>query len=550
MKLCHFYNDSLSMTGDFMGTENPNEIAKQALILVEGIHTDSNKKTHRFSRDRVIRVAENTNAFIDNGGRVPWQVDHSKRQNDNIGDIEGKLELKVIEPEDVPDPRHARNLVGKLGVFATLVGKGARAVADIVAGNIKTLSPGIDISSDVIKEVSATPTPAIVGLSTFSQSGNFALTWDEAEMEGEEEGWMEEEYDRLCETFWNIANNIVQTPVEEFDDGVDPAAILEEAIVGFGDRLFELFGVGQEEDIPPEEMPPQQAAYSSLSPRVIAALELAEFRTAKQKQGDRKRAQKLRGKSRPKSYLRTAAEGAAIGVATDSLLSGALAYNDVKKKGMSRKNAIATAKNIAKSRLRPHNLIKTGAYGAAYRVASRMGEEEIIRRARDRKYRKFSNKTQNIVTFKKSRTARQRAGDLARALKLRGRKKSKGISTKKLIIAAGGGLALGAGAAHVHSQIQKSPVAKELIRVGLSAQDKHYQTSPDSPVMVRTEYDDRHGLVQRGKSAYLAARDVKKSRLESAKIAWKAMGRQLERGKRNNPSKREVLEKINEYKKK
>lgn len=277
-----------------MGTENPNEIAKQALILVEGIHTDSNKKTHRFSRDRVIRVAENTNAFIDNGGRVPWQVDHSKRQNDNIGDIEGKLELKVIEPEDVPDPRHARNLVGKLGVFATLVGKGARAVADIVAGNIKTLSPGIDISSDVIKEVSATPTPAIVGLSTFSQSGNFALTWDEAEMEGEEEGWMEEEYDRLCETFWDIANNIVQTPVEEFDDGIDPAAILEEAIVGFGDRLFELFGIGQEEDIPPEEMPPQQAAYSSLSPRVMAALELAEFRTAKQKQGDRKRSEKLR----------------------------------------------------------------------------------------------------------------------------------------------------------------------------------------------------------------------------------------------------------------
>lgn len=310
-----------------MGTENPNEIAKQALILVEGIHTDSNKKTHRFSRDRVIRVAENTNAFIDNGGRVPWQVDHSKRQNDNIGDIEGKLELKVIEPEDVPDPRHARNLVGKLGVFATLVGKGARAVADIVAGNIKTLSPGIDISSDVIKEVSATPTPAIVGLSTFSQSGNFALTWDEAEMEGEEEGWMEEEYDRLCETFWDIANNIVQTPIEEFDDGVDPAAILEEAIVGFGDRLFELFGVGQEEDIPPEEMPPQQAAYSSLSPRVMAALELAEFRTARQKQGDRTRAQKLRGKRKGRGRL------IAGGVIGSGLLgAGALALRRHKDK--------------------------------------------------------------------------------------------------------------------------------------------------------------------------------------------------------------------------
>lgn len=532
MKLCHFYNDSLSMTGDFMGTDNPNEIAKQALILVEGTHVDSNKKTHRFSRDRVIRVAENTNAFIDDGGRVPWQVDHSKRQNDNIGDIEGKLELKVIEPEDVPDPRHARNLVGKLGVFATLVGKGARAVADIVSGNIKTLSPGIDISSDIIKEVSATPTPAIIGLSTFSQSGNFALTWDEAEMEGEEEGWMEEEYDRLCETFWDIANNIVQTPIEEFDDGVDPAAILEEAIIGFGNRLFELFGVGQEEDIPPEEMPPQQAVYSSLSPRVMAALELAEFRTAKQKQGDQKRAQKLRGKLRLKSYLRSAAEGAAIGIASESLLSGALTYRSARKAGLNKENAITTAKNIAKSRLRPHNLIKAGAAGAAYGVGTRAGIGVLLRH----KARNFSDKTQGIVTFKKNRTARQKTGDLARALKLRGRKKSKGVSAKKITK----GTALGVGAIGLTGAgiaYAKSPVARELVRVGLSAKDKYYQTNPHSPVMVRTGYDDRHGLIQRGKSAYLTARDIKKSRLESAKIAWKAMGRQLERGKRNNPSK-------------
>lgn len=261
---------------------------------------------------------------------------------------------------------------------------------------------------------------------------------------------------------------------------------------------------------------------------------LALFRTAKQRQGDRKRSQKLRGKSRPKSYLRTAAEGAAIGVASDSLLSGALTYRAVRKKGMSRENAIATAKNIAKSRLRPHNLIKAGATGAVYRVAARRGEEEIIRRARDRKYRKFSDKTQNIITFKKNRTVRQKAGDLARALKLRGRKKSKGVSAKKIIK----GTALGVGAIGLTGAgiaYAKSPVAKELTRVGLSARDNYYQTSPDSPVMVRTEYDDRYGLVQRGRSAYLTARDVKKSRLESAKIAWKAMERQLERGKRNNP---------------
>jgi hypothetical protein len=83
----------------------------------------------------------------------------------------------------------------------------------------------------------------------------------------------------------------------------------------------------------------------------------------------------------------------------------------------------------------------------------------------------------------------------------------------------------------------------------LSAKDKYYQYSEQSPIQVRTEYDDHHGLVQRGKSAYLTARDINRSRTESARIAWKAMGKQLERGKKNNPSKSDLLEKIDQLKK-
>lgn len=270
-------------------------------------------------------------------------------------------------------------------------------------------------------------------------------------------------------------------------------------------------------------------------------------RSARQRIGDRKRAQKLRGKPRRKSYLRTAANGAVSAIALDSVLHGATVYNSARKGGLSKKVAILSAKNVAMSRLRPHNLVGTAARGAFQNVSTRVAIDSVLRN-QSRKRGRFSGEAKNIITFKKSRTAKQRAGDLIRASKLRGRKKRKGISGKTAAVILGGGAALGLGAGYAHNKLDDSPVARELIRVGLSAKDKYYQHNKHSPIVVRTEYDDHHGIVQRGKSAYLTARDVNRSRIESAKIAWKTMGKQLERGKKNNPSKSDLLEKINQLK--
>lgn len=279
--------------------------------------------------------------------------------------------------------------------------------------------------------------------------------------------------------------------------------------------------------------------------------EMVEFsrkgRSARQRIGDWKRAQKLRGrKSRPKSYLRTAVDGAIGAIAVDSVLYGASVYGAEKKAGLSNKAAILSAKNVAMSRLRPHNLVGTAARGAFQNVTTRATVDAILRK-QGRKRGRFSGETKNIIIFKKSRTARQRAGDLVRALKLRGRKR-KGISGKTAAAIIGGGAALGLGAAYTEIKLKESPVARELIRVGLSAKDKYYRYNEHSPIQVRTEYDDHHGLLQRGKSAYLTARDVNKSRIESAKIAWKTMEKQLERGKKNNPSKSDLLERIDQLK--
>lgn len=251
----------------------PDTITKSALVMVEGQHVDSSKRTHNFDAQRIQRIVERTNDWMAKGGRVPWQMDHKKTQDANIGDLEGGLEVRVITSEDLPNPK-LRHLIGKVGAFAQdLIGKGKDVVDDILAGRIKTLSPGIDINADIIREISATPTPAIVGLSTFKRhdAGKFALTMEEAEADGSQEDAMKEEFEELGETFWSVVGSIFAATEDELQ-GQEPQALMMQAIEDYSSRVIELLGVGDEAGEPYannlEQIPPntQTQLYNSSAP--------------------------------------------------------------------------------------------------------------------------------------------------------------------------------------------------------------------------------------------------------------------------------------------
>jgi hypothetical protein len=226
-------------------------ISKKALVIVEGEHTDNSGKKHSFTKDDIEWFAEATNQFLEEGGRVPWQKDHDKKQSANIGDLEDILVAKTVTADDLPDPRLAARLVGKLGLFATeLVGKGRDVVQQIRAGRIKTLSPGIDLATGIIREISATPTPAIVGMSIFSQAGssNSALTWEEAESCHQIDESLKEDYQQLMDTLWNLTTNI--TSAEDQDLAInDRQAMFDQALDGFAQRLTQLLGLDQGSDL-------------------------------------------------------------------------------------------------------------------------------------------------------------------------------------------------------------------------------------------------------------------------------------------------------------
>jgi hypothetical protein len=219
---------------------------KKALVLVEGHHEDSMGRPHFFSKDRVLSIAENTNTWFSKGNRIPWLTDHQKTQWSTIGDLDGRLEVRKVRPEDVPGLPH---LVGKLGIFADrLVGKGKDVVQKITDGVISTLSPGLDVAVDVIKEISATPTPAIPGLRIFkrkpSQPAKFALTWDEAEQESWDEDAAYEEASEHFNMWWEMASQISMASDEELQ-GRDPEQLQVEALEGLMAKLSNTVGLSE-----------------------------------------------------------------------------------------------------------------------------------------------------------------------------------------------------------------------------------------------------------------------------------------------------------------
>lgn len=230
-------------------SDSDETISKKALVIIEGEHTDNSGKKHSFTKEDIEWFADATNGFLEQGGRVPWQTDHDKKQKSNIGDLEDFLVAKTVTADDLPDPRLAHKLVGKLGLFATqLVGKGRDVVDQIRSGRIKTLSPGIDLKTGIIREISATPTPAIVGMSIFSQGtqGSSALSWEEAESCTQVDESLREDYEHLTDILWSITTNIANASDQEVPMN-NRQEMIDQALQGFSDRLMNLLGIEESE---------------------------------------------------------------------------------------------------------------------------------------------------------------------------------------------------------------------------------------------------------------------------------------------------------------
>lgn len=99
-KLIHF--DSGFIDNSNYSTNDDGTVTTGGLILVEGTHTDSKKKVHTFSRNRLFKIAENTNALFDSGATIPVLDNHNKSTKDTLGSLESGVRLEVITEDNLP----------------------------------------------------------------------------------------------------------------------------------------------------------------------------------------------------------------------------------------------------------------------------------------------------------------------------------------------------------------------------------------------------------------------------------------------------------------
>ena len=266
---------------EFFKIKNPDkdqaELVKSALVFVEGVHVDSNKRKHNFHSSRVQSIVENTNKKVLAGERIPFQKDHKKTQDFNLGDVDSTFRTEIITPENLPNPKHT-HLLGKLGVWVDkIVVKGQQAIDSVVNKTITTLSAGIDPATDSFIEISATPFPAIVGPTLFSQEADndaFLLLEFETGMEkegeldkgpqmmkpnkqafsmeealglGKQKENMLSKYSKLSEALYNVLQSYYSASEDELQ-GKDPIQNSYDSIKFFVTELEDLFGLIQNEE--------------------------------------------------------------------------------------------------------------------------------------------------------------------------------------------------------------------------------------------------------------------------------------------------------------
>jgi hypothetical protein len=294
MALTYFHNP----TSNFSITPQ-GHLKKKALILVEGIHKDSKKRTHHFDEERLELIANNTNSLFENGTRIPILEDHNKTQSSTIGDLNSIVEVRPITDEDLPDGQF-QNLIGKLGIFASdILIKSKKAIQQAAEGLLDTISPGIDIMDNCIREISVTPTPAIVGMRLFHRDdeAKFALTWEEAEEKNEQFDKVKESLNSLHSLFLDLVENITVSNEEE-REGSTIEDLLFQAISDYSSRIAQTLNIssgsedteesGEESEIDENgNLSPQQQSNNIMrkkypdagfqKPKYVAAFSMADM---------------------------------------------------------------------------------------------------------------------------------------------------------------------------------------------------------------------------------------------------------------------------------
>lgn len=234
----------------------PKVLVRSALVFIEGEHTDNKGRKHVFTADDVRLIVTNTNAHIERGGTVPILYDHDKSAKQVAGSVDQPFILRPITPEDLPNLVNGDKLgylIGRLGVFThDFKLKDAEAIRLFANDLTRTISPGIDTKTRIIREISIVPTPAIPGLSMYSTNtetvAHFASPYigiyslEEAIKEKQSVSSKKKDFLELAELLWDVLLN-VRTQFYETSEMVN---LVSENLEQFIAKVLEMFNIDKD----------------------------------------------------------------------------------------------------------------------------------------------------------------------------------------------------------------------------------------------------------------------------------------------------------------
>ncbi len=254
-KTTHFTASTASLFG-FSSQDATGCVTKDAILMLEGTLPDSKGVVHTFTPERLAKIAENTNTALEEGVKLPVLLEHEKTALATVGNANNaELYVKTVTEEDIAkiNPK-AKKLLGKAALFVrNVVIQTPEVVEKVLEGTASSVSMGLDLLTDSLKEISLVGIPAWEHATLYSKQNKTAtfggLTWDDdAENEDVLEE-KEEEYEKLSEQLWGYLRNIY-TADEASLKGQDPAKLMDVTLYGFVERIKKLMDLDSTEDAP------------------------------------------------------------------------------------------------------------------------------------------------------------------------------------------------------------------------------------------------------------------------------------------------------------
>ena len=255
-KTVYFASQGSSLLSTFT-QDSTGCVTKDAILMLEGTLPDSKGVVHTFTAERLEQIAANTNAALEQGVKLPVLLEHEKTALATVGNgNNAELYVKEVTEEDLNkiNPK-AKKLLGKAALFVrNLVIQTPEIVNKVIDGTASSVSMGLDLLTESLKEISLVGIPAWEHASLYHKgTAKFsALTWDDDSTNDDDLEEKEEEYEKLSEQLWGYLRNIYSADEAELK-GQDPSKLVDVTLYGFVERVKKLLDLnGEEDDATPE----------------------------------------------------------------------------------------------------------------------------------------------------------------------------------------------------------------------------------------------------------------------------------------------------------